>query len=471
MANRSRGRDTTGLRCPRPPRCAPSNRPGRESPLRPGGLRVVCRGYAARVRNAIECPIHRVVAQPVEAGSRSWSRAIPQVPTIAGPIVGRGAGRIPQRCRATIEGIERTTAWCDPPPARVRQPPSPPTAPGADAPPPGHRRCRFPAIPGTGSERVRRRAWHGTGAVRPADRQRPIRTSPTTAAQAAARGAAGLRGAPTPSEVIAGLRATSHGEDLVQLLSPEGVFTPHEDFPIEVTGRTAARPVPGHGAGPPVRPGGQRPAAAGAAEHLGSVARPGGRADRRRPGDAARTTWPSRPTGSTASPGAGASIRPQLLGIFRGTDQCGWDPEGDPVQQLHDRHRQPGAQRHRLRDGPAVRRRHRLARGRSPTSRRCGEPTAPTRRPSRSSATAPPARATCTRAWSSPPPSTRRSSSTARTTSGRSPNRSPSSPGCRCGNGRPATGFPVSGSTATTCSPAWPSPGGRWTNAGPATAR
>src|SRR6478609_1520461 len=42
--------------------------------------------------------------------------------------------------------------------------------------------------------------------------------------QAFAGGAAGLRGRPTPSEVIAGLRATSHGEDLVQLMSPEGVF-------------------------------------------------------------------------------------------------------------------------------------------------------------------------------------------------------------------------------------------------------
>ena len=48
---------------------------------------------------------------------------------------------------------------------------------------------------------------------------------PTTAVEAAARGAAGLRGAPTPSEVIAGLRATSNAEDLIQLLSPEGTFT------------------------------------------------------------------------------------------------------------------------------------------------------------------------------------------------------------------------------------------------------
>src|SRR6476619_6413314 len=58
---------------------------------------------------------------------------------------------------------------------------------------------------------------------------------PTTAEEAAARGAAGLRGAPSPSEVIAGLRATSNAEDLVQLLSPEGTFTARDDFPIEVT--------------------------------------------------------------------------------------------------------------------------------------------------------------------------------------------------------------------------------------------
>ena len=39
-------------------------------------------------------------------------------------------------------------------------------------------------------------------------------------------------------------------------------------------------------------------------------------------------TWPSRPTASTASPGAAGSTRRELLGIFRGTDHCGWDPEG-----------------------------------------------------------------------------------------------------------------------------------------------
>ena len=133
----------------------------------------------------------------------------------------------------------------------------------------------------------------------------------------------------------------------------------------------------------------------------------------RRSAPAARcapATWPSPPTASTASPGAAASTRPSCSGIFRGTDHGGWDPDGHRLPPLHDRHRQPVPQRHRLRDGPEVR---------GP-----GSATARTRRPPcASSATAPPARATCTRASSGPPSTTRRSSSTARTTSGRSPSR------------------------------------------------
>jgi 2-oxoisovalerate dehydrogenase E1 component alpha subunit len=41
------------------------------------------------------------------------------------------------------------------------------------------------------------------------------------------------RAVPSPAQVIAGLKATSHGEDSVQLLSPEGEFTPHPDYPLE----------------------------------------------------------------------------------------------------------------------------------------------------------------------------------------------------------------------------------------------
>ena len=139
---------------------------------------------------------------------------------------------------------------------------------------------------------------------------------------------------------------------------PGGRLHPAPGFPDRGDRRAAARPVPGHGAGPPVRPGGQRPAAAGPAEHLGSAARPGGRADRRRPGDAAERH------GLPVLPGARRRLVPRhrpdpAAGHLPRHRPVRLGPEGDPVQQLHDRHRQSGAQRHRLRDGPAVRRRHR----------------------------------------------------------------------------------------------------------------
>jgi pyruvate dehydrogenase E1 component alpha subunit len=156
---------------------------------------------------------------------------------------------------------------------------------------------------------------------RPADPYQP-----TTAAQAAARGAAGLRGAPNPSEVIAGLRATSNAEDLVQLLSPEGVYTPHEDFPIEVTSELLR----------------------GLYRDMVLVRR----FDRE--GNALQrqgqlNIWVPLLGQEAAQIGAGRALRPkdmafpsyrehgvawcrgidptELLGIFRGTDQCGWDPK------------------------------------------------------------------------------------------------------------------------------------------------
>jgi len=149
---------------------------------------------------------------------------------------------------------------------------------------------------------------------------------PTTAGEAAARGAAGLRGQPTPSEVIAGLRATSHGEDLVQLLSPEGTFTAHQDFPIEVTAQLLR----------------------GLYRDMVLVRR----FDRE--GNALQrqgqlSIWVPLLGQEAAQIGAGRAMRPrdmafpsyrehgvawcrgvdptQLLGIFRGTDHCGWDPK------------------------------------------------------------------------------------------------------------------------------------------------
>ena len=125
--------------------------------------------------------------------------------------------------------------------------------------------------------------------------------------------------------------------------------------------RAAPWSLPGHGAGPPVRPGGQCPAAPGSAGHLGTAAGPGGRADRCRPGNAAaglrvpvlprarrRLVSGRRPDGTARHlPGH----RPLRLGS--GQDQ---------VPRLHDRDRQPGAQRHRVRHGPAAGRQGRLRR-------------------------------------------------------------------------------------------------------------
>jgi pyruvate dehydrogenase E1 component alpha subunit len=150
--------------------------------------------------------------------------------------------------------------------------------------------------------------------------------TPTSVVQAAARGAAGLRGAPTPSEVIAGLRATSHGEDLVQVLSPEGVFTPHEDVPVEVTGdllrglyRDMVLVRRFDREGNALQRQGQLniwvPLLGQEAAQVGA-----GRA--MRPADMAFPSY--REHGVAWCRGIDPT---ELLGIFRGTDQCGWNPK------------------------------------------------------------------------------------------------------------------------------------------------
>lgn len=163
----------------------------------------------------------------------------------------------------------------------------------------------------------------------PSDRpvpRTPDPYTPTSVVQAAARGAAGLRGAPTPSEVIAGLRATSHGEDLVQVLSPEGVFTPHEDFPIEVTGellrglyRDMVLVRRFDREGNALQRQGQLniwvPLLGQEAAQVGA-----GRA--MRPADMAFPSY--REHGVAWCRGVDPT---ELLGIFRGTDHCGWNPK------------------------------------------------------------------------------------------------------------------------------------------------
>ncbi len=63
----------------------------------------------------------------------------------------------------------------------------------------------------------------------------------TTARGVRERGVAGAgatpapTSTPSPAQVIAGLKATSGGQDLIQMLNPEGEFTPHPDYPLEVS--------------------------------------------------------------------------------------------------------------------------------------------------------------------------------------------------------------------------------------------
>ena len=70
------------------------------------------------------------------------------------------------------------------------------------------------------------------------------RTPPSSCSSSAARSAIGgpvvgtamdVEGQHTPQQVIAGLRATSEGEDLVQLLNPEGQRVSHPRFDLEIS--------------------------------------------------------------------------------------------------------------------------------------------------------------------------------------------------------------------------------------------
>ncbi len=134
---------------------------------------------------------------------------------------------------------------------------------------------------------------------------------------------------PSPAQVIAGLKATSGGENLIRLLSPEGEFTPHQDYPLEESVEFAAL-------------------LKGLYRDMVLVRR----FDRE--GNALQrqgqlSIWVPLLGQEAAQIGAGRSLRPQdmafpsyrehgiawcrgveptqLLGIFRGTDHCGWDPK------------------------------------------------------------------------------------------------------------------------------------------------
>ena len=112
-----------------------------------------------------------------------------------------------------------------------------------------------------------------------------------------------------------------------------------------------------------------------------------------------------------------------LLGLFRGVNHGGWDPARAQLPPVHDRHRQPDPARHRLRHGHPARRRRR--RGDRLLRRRRHLPGRRERVVHLGVA--------C---------STRRSCSSARTTSGPSPSRWRSSPASRCTGGPSGFGFP-----------------------------
>jgi pyruvate dehydrogenase E1 component alpha subunit len=131
--------------------------------------------------------------------------------------------------------------------------------------------------------------------------------------------------AANPVHVVQGLRATSQG-DLVEILSPEGVLTPHPDFPLDVT--------------PELLKGLYRDMVlvrrfdreANALQRQGQL-----------------SIWVPLLGQEAAQIGAGRALEPQdmafpsyrehgiawcrgidpteLLGIFRGTDQTGWNPK------------------------------------------------------------------------------------------------------------------------------------------------
>jgi 2-oxoisovalerate dehydrogenase E1 component alpha subunit len=131
---------------------------------------------------------------------------------------------------------------------------------------------------------------------------------------------------PTAEQIIAGLRATTEGgEDLVQLLTPEGVRVQHPDFGIEVTAEDLQ----------------------GLYRDMMMIRRVDREANAlQRQGQLG--IWVPLRGQEAAQIGAGRAMRPQdmgfpsyrehgiawcrgidptaLLGIFRGTDQGSWDP-------------------------------------------------------------------------------------------------------------------------------------------------
>jgi len=131
---------------------------------------------------------------------------------------------------------------------------------------------------------------------------------------------------PSPAQVIAGLKATSGGEDLIQMLTPEGEFTPIADYPLDFS--------------PELLRGLYRDMVL-----VRRFDREGNALQRQ----GQLSIWVPLLGQEAAQIGAGRAMGPQdmgfpsyrehgiawcrgvdptqLLGIFRGTDHSGWDPK------------------------------------------------------------------------------------------------------------------------------------------------
>jgi pyruvate dehydrogenase E1 component alpha subunit len=125
--------------------------------------------------------------------------------------------------------------------------------------------------------------------------------------------------------MVAGLRATSQGEGLVELLSPEGVLTSHPDYPLDATPEllrglyrdmVLVRRFDREGNAL------QRQGQLGIwVPLLGQEAAQIGAGRAMRPQDMAFPSY--REHGIAWCRGVDPT---ELLGIFRGTDHSGWDP-------------------------------------------------------------------------------------------------------------------------------------------------
>ena len=251
--------------------------------------------------------------------------------------------------------------------------------------------------------------------------------------------------------------STSAGPELVQLLTPEGERVTHPDYDVDLTDaeyRDLYRDLV------LVR---RIDVEATALQRQGELgiwaALLGQEAAQVGSGRALRTQDFAFPTYREHGVAWCKGVDPlKLLGLFRGASNGGWDPQEKRFnlytivigsQTLHATGYAMGINK----DGAVA-------------ATRTG-----TRRRSRTSATAPAARATSTRRSSGRPPTTRPWCSSARTTSGASAPRPPRRPASRSTSAPAASASPASGSTATTSSPPTPSPARRSTTPAAARAR